>query len=153
MADNFRPGDHKIIDDRTGRTIYASEARKEWTGELVHKDDWEPRHPQDLVRSRVDRMSVRDPRPRPPDVFIGPLVTAIATRAEAGDVTLHLESAVRMRQFDVISVVLDGGDTFWTTINSVTNETDIIVANHLPDSASPGNQVTDNTAMSEPEIG
>ncbi len=153
MADNYKPGDHYIQDDRTGFKIRASEARREWTGQYVHKDAWEPRQPQDLVRSRVDKMSVDNPRPRAPDVFIGPLVTAIATAAASGATTLSLESAVRMRQGDRLSIILDNRETLLTTINSVTNETDIIIANPLPASASPGNQVTDNTAIALPEIG
>ena len=40
-----------------------------WDGLRVHKDFWEPRHPQDFVRSRPDDQSVRDARPEGEDQF------------------------------------------------------------------------------------
>ncbi len=66
----YRPGDHLAICDRCGFTMWASEAMKTWDGLLVCKDDYEPRHPQDFVRARVDQQRVNDPRPYPEDVFV-----------------------------------------------------------------------------------
>lgn len=65
----FAPGDHNIICDRTGQKIKRSEARKEWNNMIVRKRSWEPRHPQDLLRSRPDRQQVPDPRSESTDVF------------------------------------------------------------------------------------
>ncbi len=50
----------------------ASETSKRWDGLFVCWEDFETRHPQDFVRGRVDRQNVPNPRPEPPDVFIGP---------------------------------------------------------------------------------
>lgn len=66
----YRPGRHLVVCDRTGFVIYDDDARKEWNGLLVRSESWEPRHPQDFVRGRVDRQTVPDPRPRPNDVFL-----------------------------------------------------------------------------------
>lgn len=152
MADNYKIGDHYLIDDRTGVKIRASKAKKEWTGAYVHEDVWEPRQPQDLVRSINDKPSAKPARPRPVDVFIGPLTTFIAVDAVAGQSTLTLESAVRMATNDLLFIILDSGDVHITTLLSVSNETDIIIARPLPGPASAGKQVTDNTAMAQPRL-
>lgn len=54
-----RLGDHKVVCDRSGRTIMASEARQEWNGLIVDKRYWEPRHPQEFVRGVKDDQAVR----------------------------------------------------------------------------------------------
>lgn len=58
----YRPGDHKIVCERSGRVIWASEARQEWNGRWVHKDWWEPKHPS-LIRRKipVDRIVAPEP--------------------------------------------------------------------------------------------
>lgn len=47
-----------------------SQTRKEWNGLRVWVKAWEPRHPQDLVRSIPDRQVVDDARPEPEDSFL-----------------------------------------------------------------------------------
>jgi hypothetical protein len=76
MADLYRPGDYFVICDRCGFKHYASETKKTWDGLRVCLKDWEPRHPQDLVRGKVDKQTVKDPRPEPEDVFLTTPVTA-----------------------------------------------------------------------------
>jgi len=57
-----------LICDRTGRVIPAEEAREEWNGLVVHKSEWEPRHPQDFVRARPERIAPIGPiRPEAAD--------------------------------------------------------------------------------------
>ena len=70
-ADFFKPGAHNKICDRTGFKIKSSSARKEWNKHIVRAESWEPRHPQDLLRSRPDRQQVPDPRSEATDVFLG----------------------------------------------------------------------------------
>lgn len=73
----YIPGNHFLICDRCGFKIRRSQARKTWDGLMVcAKRCWEPRHPLDRVKVRIDKQWVRDPRPRPADVFL-----------EAGDVS------------------------------------------------------------------
>ena len=76
-----RQGDFLRIDDRTGFTEWASNTVKEWTGAIVHRRRFEPRHPQDFLRARRDDMRISDPRPDTSVAnsnFVGPLVTTIA---------------------------------------------------------------------------
>lgn len=54
----YKPGDHNIICDRTGFKLKRSQCRTEWNGLLVRKESWEPRHPQDLIRSIPDNQAV-----------------------------------------------------------------------------------------------
>lgn len=66
----FKPGDFARICDITGFKVKASQTRKRWDKMIVRKESWEPRHPQDLLRSRPDRQQVPDPRSESTDVFI-----------------------------------------------------------------------------------
>ncbi len=68
----YVPGDFYRICDECGFKVRASQTRKRWDGMVVCLKDWEPRHPQDSVRARVDRQSVPNPRPEAPDVFVEP---------------------------------------------------------------------------------
>lgn len=62
----------KGVCDRCGFERQLSALKKEWTGLKVCRDCFETRHPQDHVRGVPDNQAVRDPRPEPADVFIGP---------------------------------------------------------------------------------
>lgn len=74
-APAYIPGDHYIYCDRCGFKIRRSEARKTWDGLMVCSQDWEPRHPQDLIKARGDRQTVKDARPEPEHVFITTQIT------------------------------------------------------------------------------
>jgi hypothetical protein len=54
LRHHTRPGDWLYACQRCGRTRYASEIRKEWTGLRVCDGCWDPRHPQDFVRGVKD---------------------------------------------------------------------------------------------------
>ena len=70
MKNYFVSGDWNLICDSCGKKIKASEAKHRWDGFIVCKEDFEPRHPQDFVRARQDKISVPFTRPRPPDIFV-----------------------------------------------------------------------------------
>jgi hypothetical protein len=70
MADYFESGAHNLICDRTGFKIKSTEAKKEWNGLIVHRDYWEPRHPQDFVRGKIDKQTVKNGRPRPEPWYV-----------------------------------------------------------------------------------
>lgn len=53
----WKSGDHWVECQRTGQIARASDMREEWTGLIVHKDEWEPRHPQDFLRSFADHQA------------------------------------------------------------------------------------------------
>lgn len=69
-ANFYRRGDNNLISDRSGFKIKASESRREWNGFVVHKDEWEARQPQDLLRGFPDKQAVAINRPGNPDTFL-----------------------------------------------------------------------------------
>ncbi|WP_299477003.1 hypothetical protein [uncultured Paracoccus sp.] len=68
----YIPGDPWGICDVCGFKYRKSEMRRRWDGLTVCGPDWEPRHPQEAVRGRKDRILVDNPKPPPADVFIEP---------------------------------------------------------------------------------
>ncbi len=69
-ASYYKPGDNNAVCDRCGWTFKASTLKKTWDGLWVCARDWEPRHPQDFVRSVKDDQTVKVSRPEGPDVFV-----------------------------------------------------------------------------------
>ena len=58
------------ISDRSGFRYRLKDMRKEWTGFLVGKDEWEPKHPQlEPKRHPTDAEALRDPRPDTNNIF------------------------------------------------------------------------------------
>ena len=52
------------ISDRAGAAYKLRDMRKEWTGMLVGKDEWESKQPQlDVVKTPADPQALKDPRP------------------------------------------------------------------------------------------
>ena len=81
-------GDHWVVCDICGCDIRNSDARQTWEGYVVCPDDWEPRHPQDFVRSVHEDTSAKGFRRSPqPDRFVNVFCTtniAVAGLAVAG---------------------------------------------------------------------
>lgn len=76
-ADFLKLGAHNKICDRTGFKIKSTDAIKEWNNLVVRRESYEPRQPQDLIRSRQDRQQVDNPRTDQADRFIGTDVSAV----------------------------------------------------------------------------
>lgn len=70
MKTNHRIGSYNVICDRCGFKLDAGQTRMEWQGLRVCKSCWEPRHPQDFVRGRVDKQRVPNPRPDPTPIYL-----------------------------------------------------------------------------------
>lgn len=152
--DLYRHGSHWVISDRSGRRVRAEEAKVEWNGAVVHPDEYEPRHPQDFKRAVVDRQVAAQPlRPPPVPIFQGPLVTALATAAVAGDQVLIVESSVRFEPGDQVRVMLDNGETFRTAVLAILDAATMTLALKLPWSAAVGQAVVNETAIAPPDIG
>lgn len=66
---SFKMGDWNVISDRSGQKVKRSECLYTWQGWMVHKNEWEPRHPQLDVRGRDEEIAVPDSRPRGVDTF------------------------------------------------------------------------------------
>ena len=69
-ADHYRHNSFNRICDRSGFKVKAGDTRMEWTGHIVRKSGWEPRHPQDFMRGKLDKQSVPHPRPESDDDFL-----------------------------------------------------------------------------------
>ena len=68
----LRLGDSNAIDDITGFKHKRSdlvELSGTQKGLLTHKRNWNPAHPQLVIKGREDRISVEDTRIRTPDDF------------------------------------------------------------------------------------
>lgn len=77
MQGEQRPGDYRVICDRSGFKCWASETvMEEGTNLRVHRRFADPKHPQDEVRGVRDNQSVPNPRPPGEDVFIETPITA-----------------------------------------------------------------------------
>ena len=65
----------KAISDRSGMEFPYTEMVKEWNGSLVHKSEFEAKHPQqERQKHRPDAQSLKDARParvEPLTVFVG----------------------------------------------------------------------------------
>jgi len=66
----YKPGDNKVICDTCGRAVKASSVKKTWDGFYVCVEHWEPRHPQDFVRSVKDDQTVKISRPNTEPTFV-----------------------------------------------------------------------------------
>jgi hypothetical protein len=63
-ANFFKHGSWNFICDVCGQKYKSEESRKRWDGLVVCKKDWEPRHPQELIRVPAETgQAVPDPRP------------------------------------------------------------------------------------------
>lgn len=70
-SNRYKSGDHLVLCQRTGRVVYASETMREWTGLLVHKSVYEPKHPQLMIRTHSERPPPQPLHPEPADVEAG----------------------------------------------------------------------------------
>jgi hypothetical protein len=58
----------KAISDRSGMEFPYREMVKEWNGSLVHKSEYEAKHPQIRRKHhKADAVALANPRPRPKD--------------------------------------------------------------------------------------
>jgi len=69
-ADYYKHGDFNAICDVCGFKFKRGELRLRWDGALVCDADWEPRHPQELIRVRGEQNRLKNARPEVTDVFI-----------------------------------------------------------------------------------
>jgi hypothetical protein len=66
----FILGDSKACCDVCGFDFKQSQLRKRWDGAMVCSKDYEARHPQDFVKARPERNTVKDARPAPEPRFV-----------------------------------------------------------------------------------
>jgi len=68
---NYKSGDWLAICDVCSKKIKASKTKQRWDGFITCPSCWEPRHSQDFIKVRQDKITVPFLRPRPQDVFGG----------------------------------------------------------------------------------
>ena len=68
----YIPGDALAVCDSCGYRFHLSELKKDWRGFMVCKKDFEPRHPQDSVKVRADKIVIDNARPEVTDIFLNP---------------------------------------------------------------------------------
>lgn len=66
----LRLGSWNAICDRCGRKFKAYQLRRTWDGLMVCADDWETRHPQELIRGVKDTQKLPWTKPEAADQFI-----------------------------------------------------------------------------------
>ena len=74
---HFISGEFNLTCDVCSKKIKAHEAKHRWDGLIVCKDDWEPRHEQDFVKAKTDKITIPFQRPIP--VLISTHVCNLAT--------------------------------------------------------------------------
>ena len=71
VSPGYQVGNHWVTCDSCGFAIRAEDIRLTWDNRQVCYADWEPRQPQDFVRSLHDNIAAEDPvRPDPAVIFI-----------------------------------------------------------------------------------
>lgn len=70
-TDTFVLGDYYVVCDICGFQYRRSECKKNWKSQIVCPEDFEKRHPQDLIKIRPERNHVKDARPTPEYYFVG----------------------------------------------------------------------------------
>lgn len=66
----FKSGSFNVICDVCGFKFKQSEVKERWDGLMVCPDDWEIRHPQELIRPIQDQNKLPWTRPEGADQFI-----------------------------------------------------------------------------------
>ena len=82
----WKSGQWNALCDVCGMKFKSTELRARWDGLMVCEQDWETRHPQELIRPIQDQNKLPWTRPEPQDTFIFvPICTAKGTSAVPGD--------------------------------------------------------------------
>jgi len=68
----YKPGDSLCICDICGLRGYRSKMKKTWDNLLTHPECWDPRHPQETIKAKKERIGVSDARPEGTDRFLSP---------------------------------------------------------------------------------
>ena len=122
----YAPADHYVLDDMTGFKRRASKCRMipgGQTGNLfVEASHWEAEHPQDFVQGIADDQTVDIPRSRQTDRFMIPS-TNVVVPAATGATAIDVASSFGMSAGDTVQIMLDSGENFTTTLQSIDGAT------------------------------
>lgn len=139
----YRPGDYWMICDICGFKRRRSKMKQNWKKQWVCADTcWEPRHPQDFVKGRKEKIAVTHARPEPTDDYqYTASETTLGANASKGDTEITVASATGMADGYQIAVTLDNGSYIWTTINGTPDGTTVTLTDALLGNATSGDTV------------
>jgi hypothetical protein len=84
MKNHLELGNWNALCDSCGRKFKALDLKKRWDGLMVCHEDWEQRHPQDLLRVQREQISVPFSRPYPAqDTFTSPSTNGLFVNGAA----------------------------------------------------------------------
>ena len=104
-ADRYKHGDYNAICDQCGFKFKASQLQMTWDGFFVCEKCWEPRHPQDFVRAKVDKQRIAIARP---DTDIQFQLTYLAAAESAGDSSINIDSISYVLEDTPLLIMMDG---------------------------------------------
>lgn len=138
-ADYYKPGDYNVECDLCGRKRKASECRLTWQNFFVCADTcWEPRHPQDFVKGRIDDQTVPIARPA---IVQSMGETTVLTTASANALSIDITSISGLADRDSIGIGLDNGTIHWDFCNGDPAVNTVTLGSYLPSKATAGNTV------------
>lgn len=118
------PGEWNFCCDRCGFEFKSSQARHEWTGLIVCPYCWDPRHPQDFVRGRVDRTAVPWVRICCDDVFRPDILkVGLWSAARGGDNSAGIGSPSEVSMPSITTA--PGSDAYSEYVSSTPGETTV----------------------------
>lgn len=153
MAECYVPGDFWRVCDVCGFEYRASQTFKRWDGLITCQTDWEPRHPQDMVRGKSDRQRVFEPRPEANDTYVA-TQTVTTADANAGATSLSVSSSSGMIAGHRVGIQLDSGLIHDAVLQAVPGATSLTLtaATALPGPAASGAVVIDYSTITEPSL-
>ena len=82
----------QFISDRSGMSFLYQESKKEWNGSLVHKSEFESKHPQlEPKKKRIDAEALKDPRPDRSETVVPHLLGLNPFTTTASDATITVK--------------------------------------------------------------
>ncbi len=147
QVDYFKHGDWNVDCDRCGFKRKVSDCRTTWDNLLVCADTcWEPRHPQDFVKGRLDHQSIPIARP---DSQSMSLETTLSSSLSTYDDTVDMSSVDGVYTGTSLGITLDNGEIQWV---HVTSDSAIVDANGAPVLSAQGIPLMGNTIYVDPVI-
>jgi len=103
------------ICDRTGRRVRLRDLRTEWNGLRVHKNEWEPKHPQLRPRSVEDPEALRDARPGDSGVEHATAIIrrGVSAKARIGEQYLSFNASPAVAGTNLSSTTALGNESHW----------------------------------------
>jgi len=142
MSKNYYvSGEFNVTCDVCSRKIKASESRQRWDGFRVCLDDWEPRHEQDFVRARQDKISVPFTRPKETPAFL--LISVLDDNTSTTDTIITEYEANRY----IVDTALPTETLLFTYDKYLTDTA--IIADALSLQGTGYNNNSDSTAVSD----